>query len=91
MTVARPCTATWVVEGIAVLVSFDPDSAALRLTDAAGMCVQEGRWDGTWSSLMATFREFNMQSRPHHADVGALLGDLLLCAQAGPRTAAPDR
>jgi len=90
MIAAKPCTATWVVEGIAVLVSFYPDSAHLRLTDAAGRCFHEGRWEGSWSSLMSAFRELREQPPPHHSAVGDLLKDLLLCAQAGPMTASPD-
>jgi hypothetical protein len=90
MIAAKLCTATWVVQGIVVLVNFCPDSASLRLTDATGRCVQEGRWEGSWASLMSAFREFGMESGPRRADLGALPGDLLLCAQAGPGTAAPD-
>jgi hypothetical protein len=90
MIAAKPCTAIWVMEGIAVLVSFYPDSAYLRLTDAAGRCFQEGRWEGSWSSLMSAFREFRVQPRPCHSDVGDLLNELLLCAQARPKVAAPD-
>jgi hypothetical protein len=77
MIAARPCTATFVVGGIAVLVSFYPASGFLRLTDASGRCFQEGRWEGSWSALMAAFRGFPEQPRIQPMEVLGLLDDLL--------------
>jgi hypothetical protein len=57
MISTRPCTATCVIEGKVVQISFYPDTGALRLTDARGIGIHEGRWYGSWAALLAMLRD----------------------------------
>jgi hypothetical protein len=56
MISTRPCTATCVIEGKIIQISFYPDTGALRLTDARGIGIHEGRWYGSWRGLLAMLR-----------------------------------
>ena len=57
MISTRPCTATCVIEGKVVQINFYPDTGALRLTDARGIGIHEGRWYGSWRALLALLRD----------------------------------
>jgi hypothetical protein len=54
---AKPCTATGIIDGTAVTLTFFPDTGILRITDSAGARLKETRWPASWCSLVTTFRE----------------------------------
>ncbi|WP_404989821.1 hypothetical protein [Caballeronia sp. LZ029] len=59
MFTSKACTATCVLDGKPVTLTFFPDSTLLRITDANGHCMRETRWPAPWRTLLATLREFS--------------------------------
>ncbi|RDK02228.1 hypothetical protein [Paraburkholderia lacunae] len=59
MLATKPCTATCVIDGIAVTLTFFPDTGVLRITDTTGVRLRETRWAASWHSLVVTFRELS--------------------------------
>ena len=57
MLATKACTETCVIDGIAVTLTFFPDTGVLRITDAAGRRIRETRWFESWRNLVTTFRE----------------------------------
>jgi hypothetical protein len=58
MFTPKACTATCVLDGTPVTLTYFPDSTLLRITDVNGHCVRETRWPAPWRTLLATLREF---------------------------------
>lgn len=70
----KPCTATCVIDGIAVTLTFFPDTGVLRITDSTGSRLRETRWSASWDSLVATFRELSETPVEDRADPDVLFG-----------------
>ena len=70
----KPCTATCVIDGIAVTLTFFPDTGVLRITDSTGSRLRETRWSASWQSLVATFRELSETPVEERADPDVLFG-----------------
>jgi len=70
----KPCTATCVIDGIAVTLTFFPDTEILRITDSTGNRLRETRWSASWQSLVATFRELSEAPVEDRADPDVLFG-----------------
>jgi hypothetical protein len=70
----KPCTATCVIDGIAVTLTFFPDTEILRITDSTGNRLRETRWSASWQSLVATFRELSETPVEDRADPDVLFG-----------------
>jgi len=68
----KPCTATCVIDGIAVTLTFFPDTEVLRITDSTGSRLRETRWSASWQSLVATFRELSETPVEDRADPDVL-------------------
>lgn len=71
MLSTRPCTATCVIDGMAVTLTFYPDNGVLRIADPTGCCIRETRWHGSWRALLEEFRHYNERA---DIDAQALLG-----------------
>jgi hypothetical protein len=56
---SKPCTATCVIDGSAVTVTFYPDTCDLRISDAYGACIQKARWLDSWTALLAALRDIS--------------------------------
>ncbi|WP_341317634.1 hypothetical protein WN982_40955 [Paraburkholderia sp. IMGN_8] len=74
MLATKPCTATCVIDGIAVTLTFFPDTGVLRITDATGVRLRETRWAASWHSLVTTFRELCETPEEDRADPETLFG-----------------
>ncbi|SAK92675.1 hypothetical protein AWB77_05210 [Caballeronia fortuita] len=59
MFTPKACTATCVLDGLPVTLTYFPDTTLLRITDGNGRCVRETRWPAPWRTLLATLREFS--------------------------------
>jgi hypothetical protein len=59
MFTPKACTATCVLDGMPVTLTYYPDTTLLRITDASGRCMRETRWPAPWRTLLATLREFS--------------------------------
>lgn len=59
MLSTRPCTATCVIDGMAVTLTFYPDNGVLRIADPTGCCIRETRWHSSWRALLEEFRNYN--------------------------------
>jgi len=70
----KSCTATCVIDGIAVTLTFFPDTGVLRITDATGLRLRETRWSASWRSLVATFRELSETPIEDRVDPETLFG-----------------
>jgi hypothetical protein len=55
MMTAKPCTALYTLNGVAILVTSYSDTGTLRMTDASGRCFRDGRWPG-YGPLMTILR-----------------------------------
>jgi hypothetical protein len=62
MISTRPCTATCVIEGSPVILTFYPDNGVLRIADPSGRCIRQTRWHSSWRALLDEFRHFNEQA-----------------------------
>lgn len=58
MLTTRPCTATCVIDGMPVILTFYPDNGVLRIADPAGVCIRETRWHASWRALLDEFRSY---------------------------------
>ncbi|MFM0055236.1 hypothetical protein PQR64_06400 [Paraburkholderia phytofirmans] len=58
MLTTRPCTATCVIDGMPLTVTFYPDNRVLRIADSLGACIKETRWHASWRALLDELREF---------------------------------
>ncbi|MBP0592914.1 hypothetical protein J8I87_24920 [Paraburkholderia sp. LEh10] len=74
MLATKSCTATCVIDGIAVTLTFFPDTEILRITDSTGSRLRETRWCASWQSLVATFRELSETPVEDRADPDVLFG-----------------
>ncbi|SAK72731.1 hypothetical protein AWB76_04583 [Caballeronia temeraria] len=81
MFTPKACTATCVLDGMPVTLTYFPDTTLLRITDATGHCVRETRWPAPWRTLLATLREFSGR------DADSQLSTLLDEIPAPPRPA----
>ena len=86
MFTPKACTATCVLDGLPVTLTYFPDTTLLRITDADGRCVRETRWPAPWRALLATLREFS--ARDAHSQLSTLLAEMP-AAQAPLRERAP--
>jgi hypothetical protein len=62
MITTRPCTATCIIEGSPVILTFYPDNGVLRIADPLGRCIRQTRWHSSWRALLDEFRRFNEQA-----------------------------
>jgi hypothetical protein len=74
MVTTRPCTATCVIEGSPVTLTFYPDNGVLRIADPSGRCIRETRWHSSWRALLDEFRHFNARAE---AEVKEEFGDMV--------------
>lgn len=71
----KACTATCVLDGMPVTLTYFPDTTLLRITDAStGRCVRETRWPAPWRTLLATLREFS--GRDSESQLATLLKEM---------------
>lgn len=70
MLSTRPCTATCVIEGMPVTLTFYPDNGVLRIADPSGTCIRETRWHSSWRALLEEFSQFNQRAERAVADKG---------------------
>jgi hypothetical protein len=61
----KACTASGVIDGIPVTLTFFPDTGILRITDTSGRRIRETWWYASWRSLIATFGELTQHSVGH--------------------------
>lgn len=76
MVTTRPCTATCVIDGMPVTVTFYPDNGVLRIVNAAGTCIRETRWHASWRALLDEFRGFSEGPSVQGHDLDAMMGRL---------------
>lgn len=76
MVSTRPCTATCVVDGMPVTVTFYPDNGVLRIANSAGTCIRETRWHASWRALLDEFRGFAERATVQGHDLDAMMGRL---------------
>jgi hypothetical protein len=69
----RPCTATCVIDGMPVTLTFYPDSGILRIADPSGACIKETRWHASWRSLLDEFRRFGERAAMQGPGVEAMV------------------
>jgi hypothetical protein len=74
MFTPKACTATCVLDGMPVTLTYFPDTTVLRITDASGRCVRETRWPAPWRTLLATLREFS--GRDAKSQLSTLLAEM---------------
>jgi hypothetical protein len=70
MLATRPCTATCVIDGMPVILTFYPDNGLLRIADPSGACIRETRWHASWRALLDEFRGYTGGAGigPQHTD-----------------------
>jgi hypothetical protein len=76
MLTTRPCTATCVLDGMPVTLTFYPDNGVLRIADPSGSCVRETRWHGSWRALLDEFRSYYERSEPQEQGVDEMMSHL---------------
>jgi hypothetical protein len=81
MFTPKACTATCVLDGQSVTLTYFPDTTLLRITDAAGRCMRETRWPAPWRTLLATLREFSETDM--HGQISTLLDEVPATPRAG--------
>ncbi|WP_250466762.1 hypothetical protein [Caballeronia sp. GAFFF2] len=86
MFTPKACTATCVLDGMPVTLTYFPDTTLLRITDATGHCVRETRWPAPWRTLLATLREFSGRDAESQLST---LRDEMPVSQKSARQAAP--
>lgn len=84
MFTQKSCTATCILDGLPVTLTYFPDTTLLRITNAHGRCVRETRWPVSWRSLLTTLREF---SRDENGQLATLL-DTIPAARSTTRATA---
>ncbi|QQC65924.1 hypothetical protein [Paraburkholderia ginsengisoli] len=73
MLTTRPCTATCVLDGMPVTLTFYPDNGVLRIADPSGSCVREMRWHSSWRALLDEFRYYNERGEVHAQGVDEMM------------------
>jgi hypothetical protein len=56
---SSPCTATCVIDGTAIKLTFFPNTGVLLITDSTGSRAREAKWYSSWRSLLAMFRDLS--------------------------------
>lgn len=74
MVTTRPCTATCVIDGMPVTVTFYPDNGVLRIADSSGTCIRETRWHASWRALLDELRGFTARAAVQWHDLGSMAG-----------------
>jgi hypothetical protein len=74
MLATKPCIATCVIDGVAVTLTFFPDTGFLRIADITGVRSRETRWSASWHSLITTFLELSETPEDERADPDTLFG-----------------
>jgi hypothetical protein len=77
MVSTRPCTATCVIDGIPVTLTFYPDNGVLRIADPTGTCIKETRWHASWRSLLDEFRRFGERAAMQGPGVEAMVSGIV--------------
>ena len=77
MVSARPCTATCVIDGMPVTLTFYPDNGVLRIADPSGACIKETRWHASWRSLLDEFRRFGQRAAMQGPGVEAMVSHIV--------------
>lgn len=74
MVTTRPCTATCVIDGMPLSVTFYPDNGVLRIADSSGTCIKETRWHSSWRALLDEFRGFSERAVVEGQTVNSMMG-----------------
>ncbi|CAH2899819.1 MAG: FIG00466881: hypothetical protein [uncultured Paraburkholderia sp.] len=77
MVSTRPCTATCVIDGMPVTLTFYPDNGVLRIADPSGTCIKETRWHASWRSLLDEFRCFGERAAMQGPGVEAMVSRIV--------------
>ncbi|HEX7935939.1 MAG TPA: hypothetical protein VF573_23115 [Paraburkholderia sp.] len=77
MVSSRPCTATCIIDGMPVTLTFYPDNGVLRIADSSGTCIKETRWNASWRSLMHEFRRFGQRAAMQGPGVEAMVSRIV--------------
>jgi hypothetical protein len=77
MVSTRPCTATCVIDGMPVTLTFHPDNGVLRIADPTGTCIKETRWHASWRSLLDEFRRFGERAAMQGPGVEAMVSGIV--------------
>ena len=88
MVSARPCTATCVIDGMPVTLTFYPDNGILRIADPRGVCIKETRWHASWRSLLDEFRRFGERAAMQGPGVEAMVSRIVESTDDSTRQAA---
>jgi hypothetical protein len=73
MLATRPCTATCVVDGTPVILTFYPDKGLLRIADPSGACIRETRWHASWRALLDELRGYTEGDGVGRQHIGEVL------------------
>lgn len=76
MVTTRPCTATCVIHGMPVTLTFYPDNGVLRIADSSGKCIKETRWHASWRALLDEFRSFSERAAIEGESLDTMMGSL---------------
>jgi hypothetical protein len=82
MLSSKPCTTTCVIDGAPVTFTDYPDTCDLRVSDAAGVCIQKTQWLAPWTSLLSALRDFQQLAGMGVNDATVLVTNLLGIANA---------
>lgn len=77
MVSTRPCTATCVIDGMPVTLTFYPDNGVLRIADPSGNLIKETRWHASWRSLLNEFRRFGERAAVQGPGVAAVVSRIV--------------
>ncbi|CAB3644247.1 hypothetical protein LMG22037_00573 [Paraburkholderia phenoliruptrix] len=77
MVSTRPCTATCVIDGMPVTLTFYPDNGVLRIADPSGTCIKETHWHASWRSLLDEFRRFGERAAMQGPGVEAMVSRIV--------------
>ncbi|WNC93924.1 hypothetical protein RI103_24400 [Paraburkholderia sp. FT54] len=80
MVTTRPCTATCVIDGMPLTVTFYPDNGVLRIADSSGTCIKETRWQASWRALLDEFRGFTERAAVEGQGFNTMMGRFGECA-----------
>ncbi|PRX33014.1 hypothetical protein B0G75_103242 [Paraburkholderia sp. BL18I3N2] len=74
MLTTRPCTATCVIDGMPLTVTFYPDNGVLRIADSLGACIKETRWHASWRALLDELRGFTEGAAVERQSINTMVG-----------------
>ncbi|REE22114.1 hypothetical protein B0G71_5315 [Paraburkholderia sp. BL27I4N3] len=74
MLTTRPCTATCVIDGMPLTVTFYPDNGVLRIADSLGACIKETRWHASWRALLDELRGFSEEAAVQGQSLNTMMG-----------------